>query len=80
MLQIVDRTSKHTIHKVTTPKLDVHFQTIETDLIGKGGQATAFATLHAARESVGKVIRHPAKDTAPARSYAQQQKGFSKST
>lgn len=79
MLTNVDRNETHTIQKVTSPKMDVHFQTIETAKIGKGGQATPFDTLMAARTAIGKTIRHPVKETAKASSYAEQCTGYSKS-
>ena len=84
MLRKIDHTDTHTIQKVShadkrAPNgMRVHFQTIETALIGKGGVAVEHPTLKAAREAVGKVLTPPVVETAPARSYAEQNKGYAR--
>ena len=60
MIRVIDRSNTHTIQKVshnTKKGLRVHYQTIETALIGKGAHAVEHPTLREAREAIGKVER-----------------------
>ncbi len=75
MLRTIDRTATHSIQKVTSPA-GVSYQTIETAKIGRGGEAIKHNSLHAARLAVGKVISHPARETAGRHRYPEQATGY----
>jgi len=75
MLRVVDRTSTHTVQKITDVKGLVHYQTIQTAMIGKT-LADVHTTLQQAREAVGKIVASPGKETASKSAYPEQQKGY----